>query len=211
MTEFPTQFTRDDLIQGLNELGAATARAGKIIDLAIYGGSCLMLVSNFRVSSQDVDAVAQVDQPFIDAIARQIAIRRSWPEDWLNDGVRTYLSPNVDVPEHHELFATYPSESNPGLRVYVPTPQYMLAMKLMSLRIDDAQDNKDKDDVESLLLVVGVQSKQQLIDLAAAYYPEARVSGKLLLAADHLLAAAKSRDSHESPRYSARRGQGLAT
>ena len=168
-----------------------------------------MLVSTFRVSSQDVDAVAQTDQPFVDMIARQIAARHSWAEDWLNDGVRTYLSPNVDVPEHHELFATYPSESEPGLRVYVPTAEYMLAMKLMSLRIDDSQDNKDKDDVENLLRIVGVETKKQLIDLAAAYYPEARVSGKLLLAADHLLAAAKSKASHEPSQYAARRGRGV--
>ena len=70
-------------------------------------------------------------------IARDIAIQRGWPEDWLNDGVRTYLSPNVEAPDVHLLTGTYPSEDRPGLRVYVPRPEYMLAMKLMALRVDE--------------------------------------------------------------------------
>ena len=35
---------------------------GKIIDLAIYGGSALLLASNFRITTQDVDAVVEGDQ-----------------------------------------------------------------------------------------------------------------------------------------------------
>jgi hypothetical protein len=47
-------------------LGQLCVEAGKVIDIAIYGGSCLILVSNFRFSSEDVDAVALEDQAFVD-------------------------------------------------------------------------------------------------------------------------------------------------
>ena len=81
----------DDLRLGMRDVGTAAAEAGKIIDLAVYGGSCLMLGSNFRKASQDVDAVAATDQSSIDRVAADIAKRRGWPRDWLNDGVRTTL------------------------------------------------------------------------------------------------------------------------
>ena len=152
-----------------------------------------MLVSDFRQSSADVDAVAITDQAFVDRIAREIATKRGWPVDWVNDGVRTYLSPLVDAPEDHVLTGTYPTEVRPGLRVYVPTPEYMLAMKLMSMRIDEATGGKDKDDILSLMSVVGIKTKSELIAAASAYYPEARVSAKLLLAADALVAEGQER------------------
>lgn len=125
------RFPLDNLRLGLRDVGMAAADASKIIDLAVYGGSCLMLVSKFRQASQDVDAVTATDQPFIDRIASDIAERRRWPRDWLYDGGRTYLSPNVKAPADLILTATYPDEQRPGLRVYVPTAEYMLAVRPM--------------------------------------------------------------------------------
>jgi hypothetical protein len=109
-------FTADMLGEALTELGQLAHQAGQVIDIAVYGGSCLMLVSNFRVSTADVDAVAAVDQGFLDIAAQTVAARRGWPRDWLNDGVRTYLSPQVEGFAQHTLFRTYPNEQAPGLR-----------------------------------------------------------------------------------------------
>jgi hypothetical protein len=178
-------FTKAELSEALHELGQFCVEAGKVIDMAIYGGSCLILVSNFRLGSEDVDAVALEDQAFVDDASRKIATRHGWPEDWLNDGVRTYLSSAVEGRQAHELFATYPDESNPGLRVYVPTPEYMLAMKLMALRIAPT-GGKDLDDIVNLLQIVGLESKAKIVEFAARFYPEARISGKLRLALDDL-------------------------
>lgn len=194
-------FTREDLVDGLSDLGRAAVEADKIIDLAVYGGSCLMLVSNFRMASQDVDAVAATDQGFIDRVAAEIAERRGWPHDWLNDGVRTYLSPSVEAPDDLALTATYPSEQTPGLRVYVPTAEYMLAMKLMSLRIGGVDGEKDRGDIDNLIRIVGVGTPQDLVALAARYYPEARVSSKLRTAAASLIGSAREDSDGEAPRY----------
>lgn len=89
--------TAQDLHDAFMELGAQARREGKVIDLAIYGGSALMLASNFRVATQDVDAVVEGDQGTVAQWADAIAHTRNWPRDWLNDGVRTYLSPNVNM------------------------------------------------------------------------------------------------------------------
>ena len=202
-----TYFTRTELSAALHELGQLAVDAGKVIDLALYGGSCLTLVSNFRVGSEDVDAVAIADQDFIDRAARTIAARHGWPDDWLNDGVRTYLSPAVEGHAAHELFATYPDETNPGLRVYVPNAHYMLAMKLMALRIEPAE--KDLEDIVNLLRVVGINNKEEIVAFAAEFYPEARVSGKLRLALDQLWRAYQAKfesNDDEPPRYLSRGG-----
>jgi len=202
-------FTREQLGEALTELGQIAYDAGRVIDIAIYGGSCLMLASNFRVASADVDAVASEGQGFIDHAAQTIAARRGWPRDWLNDGVRTYLSPHVEGLEQHELFRTYPSEEKPGLRVFVPAPEYILAMKLMALRLDAASGKKDFEDILNLMQVAGMKEKGDIVRLASGFYPEARTSAKLLLAIDHLWNEYNQRlesQAHETPRYLGRSG-----
>jgi hypothetical protein len=175
----------DDLHSALTDLGTRAFAQGKTVELAVYGGSALMLASNFRIASEDVDAVAATDQGLIDQLAREIAKVRGWPPDWLNDGVRTYLSPNVDgLGQHHILFRTYPDEQSPGLRVFVPTAEYLLAMKLMAMRLDPAGGRTDLDDILRLIEVVGIVEKTELQSFAEMFYPEARVSGRVRLGID---------------------------
>src|SRR5215467_1346312 len=80
-----------DLNDALTELGRRSHAQGKVVEIAIYGGSALMLASNFRITTQDVDAVADTDQGLVNRLAQEIGAERGWPQDWLNDGVRTYL------------------------------------------------------------------------------------------------------------------------
>jgi hypothetical protein len=174
--------TAQDLHDAFMELGVQARREGKVIDLAIYGGSALMLASNFRIATQDVDAVAAGDQGMVARWANDIALTRNWPRDWLNDGVRIYLSPNVHgLQEHHALFRAYPSEQEPGLRVFVPSPEYILAMKLMAMRLDPTGDKSDLADILNLIDVVGMKTPEDVVDFAASFYPEAKISGRLRL------------------------------
>lgn len=188
------------MLAALHALGRRVAAQNRVIDIAIYGGSSLMLVSNFRVSSGDVDAVAQTDQAFVDGLARTVAGELGLAEDWLNDGVRTYLSPIADPPDHHLFFRSFPNEKHPGIRIYVPTAPYMLALKLMSLRIGP-DDSKDLDDIINLCRVTDIASAAAMIELAAAFYPEARVSGKLRLSVDFIAKQVSQRSHETTPRY----------
>src|SRR5215510_10279452 len=98
-------------------------------------------------------------------------IGRAVVDDLIEHGVRTYLSPNVEgLAQHHELFRTYPREDAPGLRVFVPTPEYLLAMKLMAIRLDPAAGKTDLDDILNLMEVVQTTDKDQLVRFAAAFY-----------------------------------------
>lgn len=209
MTDESEIFTAEKLANAFSELGQMAHDAGRVIDIAVYGGSCLMLVSNFRIATADVDVVAAHDQEFLDSAAQLIAARHGWPPDWLNDGVRTYLSPRVAGFAQHTLFRTYPSETAPGLRVFVPNAEYMLAMKLIALRIDPGSERKDLEDVLNLMQVVGLKDKADILDFAARFYPEARTSAKLTLSLDHLWnqhIRRQQEPTHDAPRYLGRSG-----
>ncbi len=46
---------RAKLEEALVALGEEARAAGKVVDVAVYDGSCLLLASDFRVATRDVD------------------------------------------------------------------------------------------------------------------------------------------------------------
>lgn len=187
MTAHPT-LTAALLEDVLTELANLARDEGKVIDLAIYGGAALCLVSNFRISTRDLDAVADDDgQRTIERLAQVVAFRRNWSPDWLNDDVFPFLSDSVSsLGEHHDFVRSYPCEHEPGLRIFVPTAEYILAMKLMAMRIDDSSAKKDRNDIVNLMSIVGLNTKEEALSFLTAFYPEAKVSPKIALGLDEL-------------------------
>jgi hypothetical protein len=197
---------RQRLEQALDALGREARAAGKVIEIAIYGGSCLLLATDLRRTTRDVDVAITHEPEFLSAAARRVGDRLSLPGGWLNDGVTTYLAPNDQTALRY--FGSYPSEAEPGLRVFVPTPEYLLAMKLMAMRIDPATGARDLDDILHLIAITDLRRKEDLVDLAAGFYPEARVSAKLMLALDGLWREKEQRERAGRPRptWKPRRG-----
>jgi hypothetical protein len=77
-------------------------------------------------------------------------------------------------------------------------------MKLMAMRIDAPSGAKDLDDILKLMLT----RKDDIVNLAAQFYPEARVSGKMVLAIDSLWREKErhDRETAVAPTWNARRG-----
>lgn len=168
-------FDRDQLLDALDEVGRAAVAAKARLDIAVYGGSALMLASNFRFGTEDVD-IAELKEPWPEWLAevvQQVAARNDWSEQWLNDGVSFHLS-GLAVPARDLVaFGTFPRRSeNTGITVFVPTARYMLALKLKALRISDfAKGAKDIDDVSGLLQVLGIESVEPAIDILSEFFP----------------------------------------
>jgi hypothetical protein len=55
-------FGREALLDAFDQIGRAAARAGTKLQIAVYGGSALMLASNFRFATEDVD-VSELEHP----------------------------------------------------------------------------------------------------------------------------------------------------
>ncbi len=81
-------FDRIGLLEALDAIGAAAVAHGTRLDLAVYGGSALMLASNFRFATEDVDIAEVGARPaWLDAVVAEIAARKGWSADWLNEAV----------------------------------------------------------------------------------------------------------------------------
>src|SRR5262245_30199325 len=162
-----TAFDCDQLLAALNEVGAAAVAVCTRLDIAVFGGSALMLAGNFRFSTEDVD-IAEIGRPWpewlSDVVAR-IATRNGWSEHWFNDAVGTFLSPLARSEKDFVFLGTFPrATEHAGLRVFVPTARYMLALKLKALRVSKYdKGTKDIADVAGLLGVLGIRNADEAI------------------------------------------------
>ncbi len=173
------ELTKELIEQAFNEMGKIAAARGVTIEIAVYGGSCLILASDIRSSSGDVDAVFLSDNAIIREIAGEVAKRLGLPEDWINEGVRR-MAPPVGNPEPNLLpHGDYPKDGNSivGLRVLLPTPRYLLAMKLLANRAleDTTKIQGDLSDAVALMKVTGISTRDELLALLKECYP--RVPG----------------------------------
>ena len=128
-------FDRDALLDAFDQIGRAAVKAGTKLQIAVYGGSALMLASNFRFATEDVD-VSQLEHPLPDwlaAVVHEIAEKNRWQDDWFNDGVAFHLSSLADHAIDHLEFGTFPRDGTPpGLAVSVPSAEYLLALEAQS-------------------------------------------------------------------------------
>jgi hypothetical protein len=168
-------FDRDALLDAFDEIGRAAVAAGTKLQIAVYGGSALMLASNFRFATEDVD-IAEIGgewPEWLRAVTEQVSIQRGWSRDWLNDGVAFHLSSLATHASDHLEFGTFPrGVSAPGLVVSVPTAEYLLALKLKAMRVTDVvRGDTERLDILNLMDVVGIETADQAIALLGKYFP----------------------------------------
>src|ERR1700716_4024889 len=83
--------TREELLNALRALSDKLGEQGVTGELCLFGGTVMVLAFTARVSTKDVDALFQ-PTPLIRELARQIGEEQGLPADWLNDGVKGYVS-----------------------------------------------------------------------------------------------------------------------
>jgi hypothetical protein len=173
-------FDRDALLDAFDQIGRAAVEAGTKLQIAVYGGSALMLASNFRFATEDVD-VSQLEHPLPDWLAlvvHEIAEKNGWQADWFNDGVAFHLSSLADRAIDHLEFGTFPRDgTSPGLAVSVPSAEYLLALKLKAARIlDPLRGETERLDILNLMQVVGIATVEDAIALLGKYFPVSAAS-----------------------------------
>jgi hypothetical protein len=166
---------RDSLLAAFDEIGRCAAASGARLEIAVYGGSALMLSSNFRFATEDVD-VSLLELPgpeWLGAAVERIAAANGWAADWLNDAVVFHLSALADHAADHLEFGTFPRDGGPaGLVVHVPTAPYLLALKLKAIRINDpVRGEQERLDILNLMRVVGIRSVDDAIAVMGRYFP----------------------------------------
>jgi hypothetical protein len=174
-------FGRDALLDAFDQIGRAAVAAGTKLQIAVYGGSALMLASNFRFATEDVD-VSELEHPlpaWLSAVVSEIARKNQWQDDWFNDGVVLHLSSLADRDDHLE-FGTFPRDiTPPGLVVSVPSAEYLLALKLKAARITDPlRGETERLDILNLMEVVGISTVDDAIALLGRYFPVSAASAE---------------------------------
>jgi hypothetical protein len=175
-------FDRDALLEAFDQIGRAAVEAGTKLQIAVYGGSALMLASNFRFATEDVD-VSELKHPLPDWLAvvvDKIAKKNGWQGDWFNDGVAFHLSSLADRARDHLEFGTFPRDDTPvGLVVSVPSAEYLLALKLKAARIlDPVRGETERLDIVNLMQVVGISTADEAIALLGRYFPVSAASSE---------------------------------
>ncbi|CAO3445905.1 hypothetical protein [Azospirillum largimobile] len=179
------ELSRDLLEQAFEMMGDLAALDGKVIDIAVYGGSCLLLAGNIRDVTRDVDAVFLRERSRGYELADAVGRRLGLPDDWLNQAVKSVARPKGNPQSNLLPFGEYPKKGQIGLRVYLPTPEYMLAMKLLANRLDDPEGvARDRRDLYFLMEVTGLVANEQLAELVTLCYPQvpginARIAAKI--------------------------------
>ena len=174
----PSPFDRAALEQAFERLGSMALAAGKLVEISVYGGSALVLTFPQRPATRDVDAVFEADREFVRRAVRLVGQELGWESDWLNDGVKGFLSYADSDPASKRLFRTYPSDGPAGLRVLVASPAYLFAMKCLAMRAGGTGGPDDTQDVRRLAAVLGIESVNEAIAVVMRYYPAAALPPK---------------------------------
>ena len=165
--------TREDILSALQEIGRLAREEGVLVDIAIYRGSAIALEWQFRTRTRDVDVIIHGDSPFVRRASDTIASERGWPKDWLNDAVKGFVSEHGE----HRVYEEYIDDRQMGLRVFVPTAEYLLAMKCMAMRIND-EEGHDVADIQHLIADLGIKTVDAVFAIVEKYYSRQRIQPK---------------------------------
>lgn len=158
-------------MQALGSLSTELGRRGVTGELCLFGGTVMVLAFTARLSTKDVDALFQ-PTPLIRELARRVAEEQQLPADWLNDGVKGFVS------ARHETTAGNLPQF-PHLRLTMPVPEYLLAMKCMAARLGStAGEGSDVPDILFLIRHLRLISAQAVLEIVGQYYPSNRIPVK---------------------------------
>jgi hypothetical protein len=144
----------------LDELNERLRSSGVMGEICLYGGAVMCVVYDARPATRDVDAVFKPTREIREAIKR-IAEANGLREDWLNDAVKGYV-----VPHRQRILFNL---SN--LKVYVPEPDYLLAMKVLAARVEAT----DKMDIQFLIKLLGINTPDEVFSILEKYYSREQI------------------------------------
>ena len=149
--------TTDDIRALLTELSDRLAARGQRAQLFVVGGAAMALAYDTTRTTRDLDAVFRPGS-VVRETAEVIALAHGLQRDWLNDAAKGFM-PGTDKSPRTVLRSA-------SLLVQVPSPEYLLAMKIFSGR-----GQRDTDDAVRLFDAAGYTSVEQVIELLERTYP----------------------------------------
>ena len=163
--------TREAILAALSGLSDELGKQGVTGELCLFGGTVMVLAFTARLATKDVDAIFEPAQ-LVRSAAERVAARQNLPANWLNDGVKGFTSLR-----HETTIGDLPQFNH--LRLSMPVPEYLLAMKCMASRIGGtAGEQYDVPPIIFLFRNLWIKSTAEALDIVARYYPANRISVK---------------------------------
>jgi hypothetical protein len=180
----PSGLSRESILEAFQEMSDVLARRGASGEICIFGGTVMVLAFAARLSTKDVDAIFQPAEIIREA-AREVGEAHGFPPNWLNDAAKGFISAR-----HETIQGSLPQFSN--LRLMMPTPEYLLAMKCMASRIGGVEgETHDVSDIVFLIRHLKLKNAGEVMDVVVAYYPKDRLPVKAQYLVEGLFAEGK--------------------
>lgn len=170
-----SMLTRERILGLFVELDAELCRAGVRGDVFIVGGAAMTIAYDARPATRDVDGIWHPSSEIRRAAAQVAARHEDIDTHWLNDAVKGFLP----AQDHRPATVVYDGEC---LTVSVPSPQYLLATKLLASRV-----GRDEEDILLLYKLCGLTTVDQGLDLIERYYPGRPIQAKVRFYLEELL------------------------
>jgi hypothetical protein len=129
-------------------------------EICMYGGAVMCLVYQTRPATKDVDAIFEPVKQIRNA-AQRVAENHGLEKDWLNSAVKMFL-----VPHEREVLIDLSH-----LKIYMPTADYLLAMKALAARANTS----DRADLEFLVAKLELSDAAEAIAIVEKYYPHKQI------------------------------------
>jgi hypothetical protein len=176
-------FTRNDIIYLLRRLSSLAKAEGVTLEVAFYGGSCLLLAYDYqdRQLTKDIDAIIRPAET-AKALVSKIAAEEDLPEDWIDTGVRQFLSP---------VGATYVTtlpelKTLSHLTISFPTADYLIAMKIRSsVRTRFGYDG-DLTDLKFLVRKTGLSSMAEAQSILDRFFADEVIPARAVQALEEV-------------------------
>lgn len=156
-------------------LNARLSAEDVIAEVYVVGGAVMALAFAARPSTNDVDAVF-VPKEIVRRLAKKVAADAGVDENWLNDAVKGFLSERGEFSPWLELS---------HLRVFMPVPEYLLAMKCVAFRI--GPEFRDEEDVRYLLRYLNIERTAAALAVVERYFPVEQIPPKTRFALQEIL------------------------
>lgn len=156
------RLTRAAIIHALTRLGELCAATGSRVEIAIYGGTVMMLAYDCRDATKDIDAIFHPPE-VVEPLIKQVAHELNLPEDWINNGVGSFVATREERIRFAQL-------QIPGLAITRPSPRYLLAMKCRAGRLPTPFRAGDMADIKFLLRELAIDSMTEVDAIIGEFY-----------------------------------------
>jgi hypothetical protein len=164
------ELSKETIVSALNRLNDQLLHDDVRGELCLFGGAVMVLAFHTRPATKDVDAIFHPTQEFRRAAA-VVGEELGLSADWLNDGVKGWISGNGETTE-----SGLPQFSH--LHITRPTAAYLLAMKSLAARAAGPDGKGDRDDITTLVRHLNLSDPAAVFALIERFYPTQRLLPK---------------------------------